>query len=92
MTYCGTFDGDGVGAWMMQISSDGEASAVGHNELDDEDFAGAGQLSGTSLTLTGTSNWNGSATGTVANDQASGTWLAVGEGSGTWAGSTAGCQ
>jgi len=91
-TYCGTFDGDGVGAWMMQISSDGEASAVGHNELNNEDFAGTGQLSGTSLTITGTFNWNGSATGTVANDQASGTWFVVGEGSGTWTGSTAGCQ
>ena len=58
-TYCGTFDGDGVGFWMMQISSSGLASVVARNEGTGINVAGEGQLIGSTLTLQGTSGWGG---------------------------------
>lgn len=91
-TYCGTFDGDGIGLWMMQIADSGTAEIVGRNEVDELNFVGAGLLVGTSLTLQGTVGWSGMATGTVVNGVASGTWIGRDGYSGTWAGSTSGCQ
>ena len=88
-TYCGTFDGDALGLWMMQISSSGFASVVARNELNGNNAVGEGQLTGTTLTLQGTSSgW--SATGTVVDGAASGQWVDGGD-SGTWAGGTTGC-
>jgi len=90
-TYCGTAAGDNtVGLWMMQVSSTGVATVVGEDEAESTTFMGTGTATSTSVFLTGTVGWNGTASGTITGGMVAGTWQGDGE-TGTWQGSNSGC-
>ncbi len=91
-TYCGTYSGDRSGVWnVIIISSTGRVSGT---YAGDGGGAGlvAGQLTGTSLAVTGEGDV--SASGTLQGNSLSGTWRHVKPGqtyTGTFSGSTGNC-
>ena len=88
--YCGTYAAGGapLGVWNLVIDASGNATGAHCDASSCGALVGTAQ--GASLTLRDPSE-SVTATGTIANDAASGSWKAS-DSSGTWAGSTSACQ